>query len=408
MGNLTAKQVKDISKPGRYGDGGGLYFYVAPTGTRSWVQRIQIGGKRTDKGLGGYPKVALPQARKVADANRVAIRAGENPFEITAKISAPVLVTGPVDVPTFGFAVRAVYEANREDWGENTAKRWLARMEKHCEALEGLGVDEITRPELADILTPLRKEHYETARKVRQGLAKVFRWVRAYNYRADDPADDALGELVSKVKHEVKHRESLHYSEVPGALHRLRFGYALRVTALAFEFLILTAARSGEVRFMTWDEVDLDAEGGPVWEISAERMKGRKPHRVPLSAQAVSILRAVKLRPDPNAGDDDIHQLVEVKTGYVFRMPNGKRLSENAFLNRCRKDKLDCTAHGFRSSYRDWAKAVHKGRWEAIELSLAHSVGTAVTQAYDRDDLLDERRAMMQAWADFAAGPPLF
>ena len=159
-------------------------------------------------------------------------------------------------------------------WGENTAKRWLARMVKHCDGLEGRPVDAITRRELADVLTPLRREHHETARKVRQGLAKVFRWVRANDYRADDPADDALGELVEAVNHVPQHRESLHYTEVAGALHKVRFGYALRVTALAFEFLVLTAARSSEVRFMTWEEVNLNAA---IWEIPAERMKGDAP-----------------------------------------------------------------------------------------------------------------------------------
>ena len=397
MGKLTAKMVGQISDPGRYGDGAGLYLIVAPTGTKSWVQRVRIDGKRTDRGLGGIAKVTLSTARKAAEANRTSLKRGHNPFTKTSP--AVAIVDTPAEaktIPTFGYAVQAVYEANREEWGDNTAKRWLARMVQHCEALDGREVDGITRRELADILTPLRKEHHETARKVRQGLSKVFRWVRANDYRVDDPADDALGELVSKVKHVTQHRESLPYADVAGALHKVRFGYALRTTALAFEFLVLTAARTGEVRFANWREIDLDAG---VWEIPTERMKGRRPHRVPLSEQSIAILRAVKWQPNPNAADEDIHQLVEA-TGYVFRMPNGKTLSENAFLNRCKKDNLDCTPHGFRSSFRGWAKAVHKARWESIELSLAHTVGTSVMQAYDHDDLLEERRELLQSWAD--------
>ena len=398
MGNLTAKQVKEISKPGRYGDGGGLYFYVAPTGTRSWVQRIQIGGKRTDKGLGGYPKVALPQARKVADANRVAIRAGENPFEVTAKISAPVLVTGPVDVPTFEYAINAVYEKHSAEWAESTAKRWVPRMEQACKDLLDRPVDEITTLELAAMLTPLRKAHPETGRKVRQGLLQTFRWVKAAKFRPDNPADEDLDELVASVKHTPQHRESLPYAEVAAALHKVRFGYALRVTSLAFDFLVLTAARTSEVRFMTWEEVDLD---NAVWELSAERMKARKGHRVPLSTQAVAILRAVQWQPDPKAADDDIHQLIEVKSGYVFRMPTGKRLSENALLDRCRKDKLDCTPHGFRTSFRTWGAENEIETYDVLEMCLAHYPGNEVERAYQRSDQLARRRVVMQAWADY-------
>ena len=184
----------------------------------------------------------------------------------------------------------------------------------------------------------------------------------------------------------------------------MRFGYALRVTALAFEFMVLTAARTSEVRFMTWEEVDLDAA---LWTIPAERMKASRSHKVPLSAQAVNILRTVKHLPNPDAGPDDIADTIEATSGYVFRMPNGKTLSENAFLNRARKDNIGCVPHGFRSSFRDWAREVYGGQWETIELSLAHTIGTTVSQAYFRTDLLDERRELMQAWSDYL-DPPLF
>ena len=378
-----------------------MYLVVAPTGTKNWVQRVRVDGNRTDKGLGGVGKVSLTQARKLATANLAAIQEGRNPFE---KGPTPVIPAAPAGVPTFADAARTVFDLNRAEWGENTAKRWLRRLEIHTfQALGDRSVDEISRRNLADLLTPLRRENHETARKVRQGLTKVFRWARANEYRVDDPADDALGELVEKVKHVPQHRESLHYSDVASALHKLRFGYALRVTQLAFEFLILTAARTKEVRFMTWAEIDLDAA---VWEIPAERMKARRAHRVPLSDQAVAILRQVRYLPNPDTDDDDIYQTIEATSGYVFRMPNGKTLSENAFLNRARKDNLGCVPHGFRSSFRDWAREVYGGTWEGIELSLAHAVGTSVSQAYFRTDLIEERRPMMAAWADYLDPAP--
>ena len=402
MGKLTAKSVTQISEPGRYGDGNGLYLLVTPGGTKSWVQRIQVRGKRTDKGLGGVAKVSLASARKTVTANLGAIQNGKNPFE-AGHVPAPVKETPAI--PTFADAARVVYALNLDEWGAATAKRWLRRLEIHAfPTLADRDVAEITRADLADLLTPLRGENHETARKVRQALAKVFRWARAHDYRIDDPADDALGELVKKVKHVPEHHRALPYCEVGAAIRRVQFGYALRVTGLAFEFLILTAARTSEVRGMVWAEVDLE---NAIWEIPEDRMKAKRSHRVPLSNQAMAILRQVRHIPDPDAADDSIFQLVEVTEGHVFRMPTGKPLSENALLDRCEKDNIGATPHGFRTSFRSWAKAEYGARFEAIELCLAHSVGTSVTQAYDREDLLAERSVIMQAWADYL-NPPIF
>ena len=396
MGKLTAKMVTQLSEPGRYGDGNGLYLAVSPAGSKSWIQRVQIGGKRTDRGLGGVAKVSLGQARKIATANLAAIQNGKNPFEAG---HAPAPVKETPAIPTFADAARAVYALNLEEWGAATAQRWLRRLEIHTfPTLGNRDVAEITRTDLADLLTPLRTENHETARKVRQALAKVFRWARAHDYRIDDPADDALGELVKKVKHVPEHHRTLPYCEVGAAIRKVQFGYALRVTGLAFEFLILTAARTSEIRGMVWAEVDLE---NAIWEIPADRMKAKRSHRVPLSNQAMVILRQVRHIPDPNAADDSIFQLVEVTDGHVFRMPTGKPLSENSLLDRCEKDRIGATPHGFRTSFRGWAKAEYGARFEAIELALAHSIGTSVTQAYDREDLLEERREIMQAWASF-------
>ena len=396
MGKLTAKMVTQLSEPGRYGDGNGLYLVVSPAGSKSWIQRVQIGGKRTDRGLGGVAKVSLGQARKIATANLAAIQNGKNPFEAG---HAPAPVKETPAIPTFADTARAVYALNLEEWGAATAKRWLRRLEIHTfPTLGNRDVAEITRTDLADLLTPLRTENHETARKVRQALAKVFRWARAHDYRIDDPADDALGELVKKVKHVPEHHRTLPYCEVGEAIRKVQFGYALRVTGLAFEFLILTAARTSEIRGMVWAEVDLE---NAIWEIPADRMKAKRSHRVPLSNQAMVILRQVRHIPDPDAADDSIFQLVEVTDGHVFRMPTGKPLSENSLLDRCEKDRIGATPHGFRTSFRGWAKAEYGARFEAIELALPHSIGTSVTQAYDREDLLEERREIMQAWASF-------
>ena len=236
---------------------------------------------------------------------------------------------------------------------------------------------------------------------VRSGKA----WLRFFagygqnDYRADDPADDALDELVAQVKSTVKHRESLHFSEVSGAINKLRFGYALRTTALAFEFLILTAARTSEVRFMTWEEVDLE---NALWEIPADRMKAKRSHKVPLSNQAVNILYGLKHLPDPDAEPGSLFATYEATSGYVFLMPNGKDA-----IRECVSESLQERQVGFvfrmasAVALGDYAKAVYGASWEAAELSLAHSIGTTVSQAYFRTDLIDERRPLMQAWADY-------
>ena len=398
MAKLTARQVREATAPGRYGDGNGLYLLISPGGTKSWIHRVQIGTMRTDKGLGGVANVSLASARKTVAATRAAIKGGQNPFE-AEYVPAPAIVTETPTIPTFADAARAVYDLNVDEWGAATAKRWLRRLEIHIfPALGSRDVAEITRSDLAELLTPLRTESHETARKVRQALAKVFRWARAHDYRMDDPADDALGELVKKVKHTPEHHKALPYSSVGAAIRKVEFGYALRVTALAFEFLILTAARTAEIRGMVWSEVDLEAA---VWEIPADRMKAKRSHRIPLSERAIAILKQCRYIPNPN--DDSVWESIEVTDGLVFRKPNGKGLSENALLDRCEKDNIAASPHGFRTSFRGWAKAEYGARFEAIELSLAHSVGTSVTQAYDREDLLEERRAILTAWADYVS-----
>ena len=192
----------------------------------------------------------------------------------------------------------------------------------------------------------------------------------------------------------MNHFAALPYADVPDAIERIRDSRGMRETRLALEFIAYTAARGGEVRGMTWAEVDLDAA---VWTIPAERMKSRKEQRVPLSIQAQGVLRQAKAavnqrlkrRPDYDAN------------GLVFPNPSGKPLSDNCLSLRARKDGLGCTPHGFRSSFRDWAAENSGASYEAIELSLAHVAGNAVVRSYFRSDLLEERRGLMEAWANY-------
>ena len=401
MGSLTVQKIKELAKPGRYGDASGLYLNIAKTGTKSWVQRIWVEGRRLDKGLGGYPKVSLAKARKVADANRVAVKQGRNPWTEPSK---PVISVAAemAAIPTLR---EAAYRVHDNDCGGRPASagRWIGRLESHIiPKLGDTPVDEITRAELSEIIGPLRRSNHETARKTKQALHDVFKWAVAYGFRVDNPADDALEVLLPKLKADVEHRPALHHSEVRSAVHKIRHSEARAATKLAFEFLILTAARSGEVRHATWAEIQ-----GDTWVIPAARMKAKRDHRVPLSWQAQTVLRrARELYREPD--DSDFDWPVEVSPdAVIFPHPGSfKPLSENALSDRAKKSALSCVPHGFRSSFRDWAAELSGASWECIELSLAHKVGTSVEAAYFRTDLMDERRPLMEAWADYTDPTP--
>ena len=410
MGTLTKQSVSGILEPGRHGDGGGLYLNVAANGSKSWVQRIRIGDKRTDKGLGSVRKVSLTEARKIAAANKVAVQQGRDPW---AKDATPTVAPEPTPaaIPTFGDAAHKVYDLMtfRSD---KARRNWIQTLERHIIGRPGktedhhigdVPVDKLTRARMIEALSPVWFDHPETGHKVKGRATRVLEWCEEMGYIDDNPLHKSTRIALPSRRHENReHRKALPYADVPAALLKSRMGYGTAVVTLAFEFLVLTAARTSEVRFMKWAEVDLENR---IWEIPAERMKTAKSHRVPLSDQAMAVLWAMRRVSVaiPDASDDDIqtHEVKEVTTGYVFTKRNGKTLSENAFIVRCKNTGIDADPHGMRTSFRGYAKSELKARFEAIELCLAHSVGNSVTQAYDREDLLDERRPMMQAWANY-------
>ena len=391
MATLTVDKVRKFKDPGRYGDGGGLYLNVAPGGSKSWVLRIQQGGKRTDKGLGGFPAVSLSAARRLAEESRVAVKRGDAPPK-AVKSAAPKLA------PTFEEAARRFHEANLPKWRSDKHPRyWIRSLELHVFPKIGhMPIDEVTRADVLDALSPIWGTVAE-ARRIRQRVRAVFQWGLAYEYIAANPAGEIIDGALPAMPASDAHHKALHYSKVPAAYkHLIRTRYIRdpqphKVTVLALEFVILTAARSAEVRGMTSDEVNSD---GSVWTIPAHRMKGGKQHRVPLSGAARFILGQVR---DLGRGD-----------GLVFPGAAGRPIGECVLLARCKADKLGCTPHGFRSSFRDWAAEQTNYSREAIELSLAHAPGGKVEMAYFRSDLLEQRRALLEEWGQFVTGikPP--
>lgn len=386
MGSLTADKIRTLSAAGRYGDGDGLYLNIAKGGSKSWVQRVRLDGQgRTDKGLGSFPSVTLSAARRLAKANVVAISSGRNPWAAGVRP-----VADASNVPTFGDAARKVY--TRKVMHSRNAKyvTWIQSLERHAKAIMGIPINEISKADVLACLNPIWTTTPEQARRVRSRMRTVFEFGMACDYITFNPAGETINAALEPMPKCQQHMKALPYGEVAGAIAKVNESESWAVTKLCFHFIALTACRSGEARGMLWSEVDLD---GATWTIPAGRMKANREHRQPLSQQAINVLRKA-------------HQLSGVEwpakvTGLVFKSPSGVALSENALSLRAKKSKLGCHVHGLRSSFRDWASELTDYGFDTIEKSLAHDVGGAVERAYYRSDLLERRRPLLQAWADF-------
>ncbi len=389
MGKLTAISAKNLSKPGRHGDGDGLYLNVAPSGSKSWVQRIVIGGRRRDLGLGPYPAVSLAVARTIAQTNRSAVAEGRDPA--AEKREAREAGRKPASsIPTFAEAAARVIELRRPTWSNpKHAYQWQSTLQIYAFPLVGRkAVDAITAADVLEALTPVWTSKPETASRVRQRMETVMDWAVAQGYRLDNPAGRSLLKVLPKTQRLKEHHQALPYARVPGAVRQVRESTAGSSTKLAFEFLVLTAGRSGEVRAAHWTEVDWDSA---TWEIPASRMKARRPHRVPLSGRAMEILG----------------QALELTDGQGLIFPaarSGKPASEMVFTALLRRLEIPAVPHGFRSSFRDWVIEQTPTPWAVAEAALAHNVGNSTEAAYMRSDLFDQRRALMDAWSAFVTG----
>ena len=377
---LSAAFCRTVAAAGRYCDGNGLYLHVDPSGARRWVQKLVIRGKSRGLGLGSYALVSLAEARELALANRKLARSGGDP--LAAKRCTQ-------DVPTFEKAAAKVLEQKRGAWrNPKHAKDWPTSLRLY--AFPRIGkklVSEVTSADVLEILAPIWHDKPETARRVRQRISAVMKWAVAMQHRADNPAGDALGQALGRQQAVVRHMAALPHGEVASAVAAIRASRAWIGTKLAFEFLVLTAARSGEVRLATWDEIDLVAK---VWTIPGERMKANRDHRVPLCGRVVEMLREAK-----SLGDG---------AGLVFPSRRGKVLSDMTLSKLVKEQGIKAVPHGFRSSFRDWASERTNHPREVIEAALAHAVQNKVEAAYARSDLFERRRRLMDGWAAYISG----
>ena len=315
-----------------------------------------------------------------AFAHRKQARAGGDP--LTEKRHAQ-------HVPTVEEAAAAVLEQQRSGWRHARYERdWPRSLRAYAfPRIGAVPVSDVTTADVLAILTPIWHDKPETARRVRQRIGAVMKWAVAMGYRPDNPAGDALGQVLGRQRAVVQHMRALPHGAVADALATVRTSRALVTTKDAFELLVLTAARSGEVRLATWDEMDLDAG---VWTIPAARMKAKRDHRVPLSGRALAILR------DPRRRSDG--------TSLVFRSPRGKPLSDMTLSKLIKELGIAAVPHGFRSSFRDWAAEQTNTPREVVEAALAHTVRNPTEAAYARSDLFDRRRRLMDDWATYLSG----
>ena len=379
------KNVRHSGKPygpDKYFDRHGLILRVLPTGSKQWIWRGTVQGRRVELGLGSWPYVSLAEARLAAFEYRKLSRAGGDPRALRPGRG----------VPTFAEAVETVIGIHEPGWKDSgkTAKRWRTTLRDY--ALPRLGskqVSVITTADVMSILLPIWTTKAETAKRLRQRIGAVMKWAVAQGYRQDNPAGDAIGAALPKNGVVRKHQRALPHSEVAAAIARIRATDAYRATVLAFEFLVLTAARSGEVREARWDEIDLDAA---TWTIPADRTKMKREHRVPLSSRALAVLSETLQLQDG--------------TGLVFPSVTGRSLSDATLSKLVRENGIKAVPHRFRSSFRSWAAELSDAPREVAELALGHVNPDKVEAAYMRSDLYERRRRLMQEWADYLTGSP--
>ena len=412
---LTARFVETVTKPGKHFDGHGLFLRVQPNGARQWVQRITIRGKRCELGLGSPPAIPLATARKMALENRGKAMLGGDPLGERREAAGAL---------TFEAAMDAYLAAKLDEFrSEKHKAQWRSTLDAYAKPVLGAKlVSDIRVQDVLRVLEPIWQGKTETASRLRGRIENVLSWATAAGHRrGDNPArwKGNLSEMLAKPSKVAKAEKqpALDLGDVPRWWSELarREGMAAR----ALQFLTLCASQSGEIRGMTWDEVnfgsrDKSDEGdrplatlaiSATWTIPASRMKAEREHRVPLTDDAVALLQSLpRMEGSP----------------YVFFAPRGGMLSDmtisavmrrmqeaevkagrNGFLDA--RNKRPAVPHGLRSTFRQWAAERGFDR-DMAEMALAHDVGSAVERAYQRSDMLDRRRAMMGEWGRFLAG----
>lgn len=381
MKTLTAAQVKSLKEPGLHRAGVGLYLSVKSSGRRSWIQRVLINGKRRDIGLGGYPDISLAQAREQNARNRIDIADGLDPLALKRRLTTP----------TFRKAAESTHASLAPTWrSQQHAERWMRTLKKHAmPSLGDIPVGQITKHDVLSVLEPIWHSRPETAKRIRWRIRAVLRYCQAHDYVDGNVADERINGALPKNTTVKKNLRAMPYQDLPEVWKLIDEKLESVPGRLCLRWTILTAARSGEARGARWSEIDLENN---IWSVPGERMKGGKPHRVPLSNAALDVLEEAKpLR-------DQFSDLV-----FPSPMKRGYPLSDMTLMMKLRRLGLAerTVVHGFRSSFRTYALEKTEFPWEVCEAALAHELGSQVARSYARSDLLERRRPLMQLWSDF-------
>jgi integrase len=388
--HLTAIEVSHKKQPGMYAAGDGLYLQVSSATVRSWIFRFQLNGRRREMGLGSFPLVSLAEARERTRVARQDLKEGRDPIEAKKAALAQAKLDA-AQAMTFRTCAQAYIDAHKAGWrNEKHVAQWTATLKAYAYPVFGeVPIQGVDLGMVMKVLEPIWRTKPETATRVRGRVEAVLDWARARGYRtADNPARwrgllDQLLPARAKVR-QAKHHAALPFDEIGAFVAKLRKQSG--VAARGLEFLILTATRTSEVTGAEREEVK-----GGVWTIPAGRIKAGKEHRVPLPARAVEILE----------------EMANLAGDYLF--PGGRRgqpLSENAFRALLKRmGRSDLTAHGFRSTFRDWAAERTSYPHEVAEMALAHAIPSGVERAYRRGDLFEKRTRMMADWAKFCDLP---
>lgn len=390
---LSALGVKAIKTPGLHFVGGvsGLALQVLPTGGRSWILRVSVGGRRRDMGLGGFPDVPLADAREAARRARELIREGHDPVA-RAQTARSALRAGAAKSITFREAAQAYISAQESGWKNSKHRaQWSSSLERYAfPTIGALQVPDVELAHIHQILEPIWTTKTETAVRVRSRIELVLDWAQARGYRTGLNPARWRGHLDKMFPKRTKVAKPVHHRALPA---REMFAFMLRlraadgVGARALEFAILTAARSGEVRGARWSEIDLPER---IWKIPGERMKSGREHRAPLSTPAVALLQSL-----PRFAGEDL----------VFQSVRRGPLSDMTLSAVLRRMDVPAVPHGFRSTFRDWASEMTSYSAEVAEMALAHAIGSKVEAAYRRGDLLIKRRQLAEDWALFCETP---
>jgi integrase len=383
LNRLSARTVATVKKPGRHADGGGLYLVVDKGGAKRWVFLFRFGGPHKEMGLGGLTRVNLGEARRLAEWCRSTLARGENPIEARKAAGR---------VPTFGECADEYVASMAGNWrNEQHRAQWGMTLTRYTETIRSMPVNMIGTAEVLRVLQPIWQKIPETASRLRGRIERVLDAAQARAFRSGENPARWKGHLSTLLPPRQKltkgHHAAMPYQELPEFLVRLRARDG--VSARALEFVILTAARSGEVLGLQWNEIDLERK---VWTVPAARIKAGRENRVPLSPRAVEILEAM--------------QVVRV-SDYVFPgYRPGRPLGDMALHLVRERMEIPYTVHGFRSTFRDWCGEATNFPREVAEAALAHVVGDETERAYRRGDALEKRRKLMESWSNYCAPKP--